>query len=75
MNFSNPPPVPETPDDTCTSGCAALYSSTNASTIGATVDEPSPNTDQLIVHRQLLVVVYYYQCLSASSFIVCATSS
>ncbi len=42
MNFSNPPPVPDTPTDTCTFGCTAEYSSTIASMIGATVEDPSP---------------------------------
>ncbi len=44
MNFSKPPPVPDTPTDTRTSFCTAAYSSTSASVIGATVEEPSPIT-------------------------------
>ena len=40
-NFLNPPPVPETPIVTFTSGCTALNSSAIASVIGNTVLEPS----------------------------------
>src|SRR5690606_25019181 len=44
MNFSKPPPVPETPTVTWTFGCVPAYSSTIPSIIGATVDDPSPET-------------------------------
>ena len=44
MNFSKPPPVPDTPTVTLTFSCTAAYSSTSASIIGATVLDPSPDT-------------------------------
>src|SRR3712207_7638478 len=40
-SFSKPPPVPEVPTVTCTSGFSSLNSSAAASANGATVDEPS----------------------------------
>src|SRR5688500_16588857 len=40
-NFLKPPPVPETPTVTLTSGCSALNSSATASVIGYTVLDPS----------------------------------
>src|SRR5215218_10835627 len=41
QNFSNPPPVPEVPTVTLTSGFSALNSSAIASVSGPTVLEPS----------------------------------
>jgi hypothetical protein len=41
QNRSNPPPVPEIPTLTCTSGASLAYSSAMASVSGPTVDEPS----------------------------------
>ena len=41
QNFSKPPPVPDVPTVTCTSGYSSLNSSAAASANGATVDEPS----------------------------------
>ena len=41
QNFSKPPPVPEMPTVTCTSGFSSLNSSAAASANGPTVDEPS----------------------------------
>src|SRR4051812_16089875 len=41
QNFSKPPPVPEMPTVTWTSGCSSLNSSAAASANGPTVDEPS----------------------------------
>src|SRR4051794_6323258 len=41
QNFSKPPPVPEVPTVTWTSGFSSLNSSAAACVNGATVDEPS----------------------------------
>src|SRR5215213_9212101 len=41
QNFSKPPPVPEMPTVTLTSGLSSLNSSAAASVNGPTVDEPS----------------------------------
>ena len=43
QNFLNPPPVPETPTDICTSGLRAVNSSATACVIGNTVEDPSIN--------------------------------
>ncbi|MCY1551259.1 hypothetical protein D9M68_875760 [compost metagenome] len=40
-NFFMPPPVPDTPTVTFTSGASARYSSATASVTGYTVEEPS----------------------------------
>ena len=41
QNFSKPPPVPDWPTVTLTSGCSSLKSSPAASANGKTVEEPS----------------------------------
>ncbi|MPM93658.1 hypothetical protein SDC9_140798 [bioreactor metagenome] len=49
MNFSNPPPVPDTPIVALTSGFAIENSSATASMIGNTVEDPSTKISLLAV--------------------------
>ena len=49
MNFSNPPPVPDTPIVAFTSGLAIENSSATPSIIGNTVEDPSTKTVPLPV--------------------------